>query len=328
MVELMFAPDCRFPQCHASCLLPLKDGRILCAYFAGSHEKADDVGIWLSEYDSRTWLPPRLIVKLAPEPHWNPVLFTVKDGIRIVFKTCREIPSWRSWTMLSPDGGRTWSQPLPYVDNPAGGPVRSKPIRLSTGELLAPNSDEDGAWLPRVDISRNEGKSFERWAQIPVNLVYPDQPDYLAGRGAIQPALWESEPGQIHALLRTSAGRVFRSDSTDGGRTWRRAYPLELPNNNSGIDVVCAPDGRLFLALNPTSGDFVQRTPLCIYESTDNGDSFHPFAVVNNARINEFTGQSAEFSYPSLALDGDTLHLSYTYNRKSIAYWHESISSC
>lgn len=327
MAELIFSPHAFFPQCHANCLLPLADGRMLCAYFAGSYEMADDVGIWLSEFDGKVWLSPRQIVKLDEVPHWNPVLFSVKNGVRMVFKVGKTIPQWRSYTMISTDGGHSWSAPHPYTDNPAGGPVRSKPIRLSNGWLLAPNSDEEGAWLPRVDISKNEGETFERWGQIPVNLVYPNEPDFITGRGAIQPTLWESKPGTVHALLRTSAGRIFRSDSVDEGRTWTRARPLNVPNNNSGFDVVRAQDGRLFLALNPTSGDFVQRTPLSIYESTDNGETFHPFAVVNDTKVNEFTGESAEFSYPSLVADGKLLHLTYTYNRRSIAYWRGEILS-
>lgn len=324
MPELMFSPGRFFPQCHASCLLPLADGRMLCVYFAGSHEKADDVGIWLSEYDGG-WLAPRRIAKISDEPHWNPVLFAVQGGLRVVFKTGKEIHTWRSRTILSTDGGCTWSQPHPYIPNPAGGPVRSKPIRLAGGALLAPNSDEDGAWLPRVDISFDEGETFCRYGQIPINLVYPDQPDHIPGRGAIQPTLWESAPGCVHALLRTSAGCIFRSDSTDGGCTWTRARALNVPNNNSGIDVAKADDGRLFLALNPTSGDFVKRTPLCIYQSADNGETFQPYAVVNDAETNEFTGEKAEFSYPSLVIRDHVLHLSYTYNRRSIAYWRKTI---
>lgn len=326
MAELIFTPDSCFSQCHASCILPVHESKILCVYFAGKHEKANDTAIWLSEYNGCTWETPRKIAKICEEPHWNPVLFKVKEGIRLVFKVGKEIPHWRSWTMLSQDEGKTWAAAVPYANNPAGGPVRSKPIRLSSGELLAPNSDEDGAWLPRVDISKNEGASFERWAQIPINLVFADQPDHICGRGAIQPALWESAPGSVHALLRTSAGWIFRSDSTDGGLTWTRARPLRLPNNNSGIDVVRSPEGRLFLALNPISGDFVKRTPLCIYESTDNGVSFHHFATANASITNEFTGETAEFSYPSLTLYREELHLSYTYNRKSIAYWKHAIS--
>ena len=47
--------------------------------------------------------------------------------------------------------------------------------------------------------------------------------------------------------------------------------------------------------------------------------------MVNDAPLNEFTGETAEFSYPSLVVVGNELHLSYTYNRATIAYWHMKI---
>lgn len=321
MSRLIFKPDAYFPSCHASCLLPLEGGRLLIAYFAGAHEKADDVGIWLSICDGDRWHEPRRIAKLCDEPHWNPVLFEVAEGVRIVFKVGCEIRAWRSMTMLSRDGGLTWSAPHGYPANPAGGPVRSHPLRLSSGALLAPNSDEDGPWRPRVDISLDEGESFARLADIPVNLSAPDDPGFIPGRGAIQPTLWESAPDQVHALLRTSGGRIYRSDSSDGGRSWSTALPTALPNNNSGIDVARAPDGRLFLALNPVSGDFAARTPLAVYASEDGGASFLPFATLEDAATDPDTGRPAEFSYPSIAVSDGRLRVSYTWNRRSIALW-------
>lgn len=325
MSTLIFTAGIHFPSCHASCLLPLADGRLLVAYFAGAHEKADDVGIWLSEYDGAVWLEPRLIAKVSDEPHWNPVLFPVAEGVRIVFKVGREIRAWRSMTMLSRDGGHTWSAPHGYPANPAGGPVRSHPLRLTGGALLAPNSDEDGPWRPRVDISHDEGRTFVRLADIPVNLSAPEEPGFIAGRGAIQPTLWESAPGQVHALLRTSGGYIFRSDSADGGRSWTTARPTALPNNNSGIDVVRAPDGRLFLVCNPVSGDFAARTPLCVYMSADGGESFQPWATLEDALTDPLTGHVAEFSYPSAAIADGRLLVSYTHNRSSIAVWERAI---
>ena len=325
MNTLLFEPGTAFAQCHANCHLPLADGRILVVYFAGSHEKADDVGIWLSEYDGKIWQLPRLLCKLTDEPHWNPVIFDTKDGVRLVFKVGREIRDWRSYTMLSRDFGYSWSTPEPYTGNPAGGPVRSKPIRLRNGSLLAPNSDEPGVWRPRLDISYDEGASFERLADIPINNDQPDQPDYIAGRGAIQPTLWQDAEGAVHALLRTSGGYIFRSDSRDDGRSWVRAYNTGLPNNNSGIDVARADDGRLFLAMNPVSGDFAARTPLCVYVSDDNGASFSEFAVVDATPTDPDTGKPAELSYPSLTVRGDTLRVTYTWMRRSIAYWETRI---
>ena len=86
--------------------------------------------------------------------------------------------------------------------------MRSHPIRLSSGAWLAPNSDEDGAWRPRVDVSHDEGETFERLSDIPLNTTDEAAPDYLPGLGAIQPTLWESAPGHVHALLRTTGGYV------------------------------------------------------------------------------------------------------------------------
>jgi len=325
MNPLLFEPRHFFPQCHACCLLALPDGRKLCAYFAGTHEKHDDVGIWLSEYNGRKWLVPRKIAKIANEPHWNPVLFPVRDGIRMVFKVGKEIRAWKSYTMLSKDGGSTWEGLHGYIDNPAGGPVRSKPIRLKSGALLAPNSDENGPWLPRVDISFDEGETFQRYGEIPVNLTAPGTQDYIPGRGAIQPVLWESEEGHVHAFLRTSGGFIYRSDSVDGGKTWCRAYPTKMANNNSGVDAIMGEDGRLYLICNPVQGDWAARTPLSIFVSDDQGESFRPCAVVDDTPLDEETGKAAELSYPSLVLGGGKLQVAYTFNRRSIAYWEQKI---
>ena len=71
------------------------------------------------------------------------------------------------------------------------------------------------------------------------------------GRGVIQPTLWESIPDQVHMLLRSTEGMIYRSDSKDGGDTWTEAYATELPNNNSGIDMIRSEDGKLFLVYNP-----------------------------------------------------------------------------
>ena len=83
--NLMFLLDTFFPQCYASCLLPLNNDHLLCFYFAGKHEKASDVGSWLKEYCHLQRYSPRLIAKINAESHWNPVIFATSDGIRVVF---------------------------------------------------------------------------------------------------------------------------------------------------------------------------------------------------------------------------------------------------
>lgn len=319
--ELVAGYDDFFAESHASTVLPLADGRVLCVYFAGSREGADDVGIWLSVREGGVWRCPRRIAKVNDTAHWNPVIFQTDDGIRVVFRVGRTIPGWVSYTMRTADGGETWSEPVPLgAENPAGGPVCNKPIRLADGRMLAPNSDESAeAWLPRVDESTDGGRTFHRLAPIPLNRTNEAAPDFMPGIGAIQPTLRESAPNRVHALLRTQAGRIYRSDSEDGGRTWSTAYPTALPHNNSGIDL--ATDGKtLYLVLNPTTGTWGPRTPLVVMRSMDNGASFEDFATLADDPIDDRHGREGQFCYPAIAARDGQMHITYTLNRKSIAY--------
>ena len=56
-------------------------------------------------------------------------------------------------------------------------------------------------------------------------------------------------------LVRSSNARIYRSDSKDYGKSWCPLYPTDMPNNNSGIDLIKLPDGALVLAYNPVGGD-------------------------------------------------------------------------
>src|SRR5690606_22708621 len=74
--EHIFAVPATFaPSHHASTIVELPDGDILCAWFGGTSEGAKDVGIWLSRRHRECWTAPIQIVAPQGEPCWNPVLF-------------------------------------------------------------------------------------------------------------------------------------------------------------------------------------------------------------------------------------------------------------
>ncbi len=319
--QFAFAEDKYFRNCHASSILPLEDGTVLLVYFAGYAEGHNDVGIWLSRKENGVWQEPFCVAKTCDLPHWNPVLLRMKDGgVRLIYKVGEDVPCWKSWTKVSYDGGRTWSEETPYqAPNDAGGPVRSKPIYLSNGTLLAPNSDETRTdWSPRVDISYDDGASFTELARIPVNTKDPARENYMAGKGAIQPTLWESEPGHVHMLLRTTSGFIFRSDSYDYGKTWCEAYNTGLPSNNSGIEIEKHGD-VLYLVLNPIYGNWASRNPMVVKRSFDNGKTFSHFVTLDITEFDPVYKTDAEFSYPSARVLNDTLYVSYTYMRRTMA---------
>jgi len=316
-----------FASCHASHLTLLPDGGVLAVWFAGSAEGADDVAIWSSRRENGVWSPPEIAAAEPGLTHWNPVLMTREDGaVLLYYKVGKLIKDWYTKLKVSTDQGKTWSEPSELVPGDRGGrgPVRNKVIRLSDGAWLAPGSTEDGIWRAFADRSEDQGRTWTKSGEIGISgLVYenggrvqsdiPVSEQSFHGRGVIQPTLWESQPGRVHMLLRSSEGFIFRSDSEDGGCNWTEAYPTALPNNNSGIDVVRLADGTLALVYNPVGVNWGPRSPLSIAFSRDNGATWsEPY---------DLEREEGEYSYPAIVSDGRDLYLTYTWRRENIAFW-------
>lgn len=326
--EFIAGEERGFDSAHASTLVQLEDGTILAAWFGGSWEKGDDVAIWVSRRTD-AWEMPKKAADVRGTAMWNPVLFQKTDGTVLLFyKVGEAIPVWKTWVMESRDGGVTFSAPRELVDGDESGgrgPVKNKPIRLKDGTVLAPASLEGNTWDAFVDISRDDGVSWEKSEMVPVrracyDIHMVDRPycrQYLYGKGMIQPTLWQDENGEVHMLARTTSSRIFRSDSNDGGRTWSLAYNTGLPNNNSGIDLVKMKDGALILVYNPRENlpNYYKgpRTPLTVSYSWDNGESFQELAVLED--------QKGNYCYPSVICGHQNeILITYTWNRETIVF--------
>lgn len=311
--DFVFGDDRPFAQCHASTVLRTDGGKFLVAWFGGTHEKHDDVGIWLSKGEPGNWSKPVEVAKIREDAHWNPVLFKDPSGtITLFFKVGKTIDFWETWYKISNDNGDTWSEAKELVSGDKGGrgPVRNKPIVLSNGAWLAPASNElNKVWNAFVDISEDQGKT---WAETEFVELSRDS---AFGEGVIQPALWESAPGKVHMLLRSSAGVICRSDSEDYGKTWSPVYKTDLPNPNSGIDVTKLEDNTLVLIFNPDNQNWGSRSPISLAVSKDNGKTWDPVIELDKG------GEEDEFSYPSVISFGDTVAVTYTWKRQRIAFW-------
>ena len=325
---------------HASTVLPLSNGHVLVAWFGGSHESFSDVAIWLAEKDEKGFGEARMVAT-SLEPHWNPVLFQAPDGrILLFYKVGFYIPDWRTCVIESSDMGKTWSSARELVpgDTSGGrGPVRNKPLVLKNGRILAPASVERGLWRCFMDISDDGCATWRRsnmieakgtawldeglkvWQAKALEAKKRGEPfdrsrlpkEYQHGRGIIQPTLWEDEDG-VHALMRSGEGAIYRSDSTDG-ESWCEAYPISLPNNNSGIDLTRMEDGTLLLVYNPVNQNFGMRTPISVAASKDGGQSWE--------KLCDLEAEPGEFSYPAVVHVGERVYITYTHKRENIAYW-------
>ncbi|MFA6507947.1 MAG: sialidase family protein [Treponemataceae bacterium] len=317
---------------HASTILPLADGSVLAAYFAGTYEAESDVDIYLTKRGvDGYWSAPFRVSREEGVAHWNPVLSLRSDGdIVLFYKVGFEIVSWKTMVRVSRDGGRDWDKPRELVPGDSGGrgPVRNKVIVLHDGNWLAGGSlEQETRWSAFADRSEDEGRTWKRSADIAIDasdgafidngnaapktsIAVSEQS--FRGRGVIQPSLWEDSPSGVHMLLRSTEGFAYRSDSPDGGKTWSDPYRTDIPNNNSALDLVRLRDGRLVLAHNPVAGNWGDRTPLVLSVSNDYGRTWERGIVLEDG--------PGEFSYPAIVKGPDTLFVSWTRNRTEIAF--------
>lgn len=301
--------------CHASHFVLLPENRVFCVFFYGSKEGNDDIRIFgaFREPDG-SWSKPFPISEDDGMAHWNPVLFERRDGTHVLFyKAGKTIAGWKTLCRVSKDGCRTWSDSFEMVpgDESGGrGPVRNKAIYLSDGSILAPGSTEVGEWKCFFDRSTDGGNTWVRSEDLCITDEISGKYESLDGRGIIQPTVWESEDG-VHALMRSTEGKIYRSDSKDFVN-WCKPYATDMPNNNSGIDVALLPDGRLFLACNPNGENWGSRTPLSLYLSEDNGKTFSFYSHLITMK--------GKYAYPALRYADGCLHVTYTWNRRTLTY--------
>ena len=238
-------------------------------------------------------------------------------------------PSPQQWVAArkySDDEGRTWSA---AEHLPAGllGPIRAKPLVLADGTIVAGSSVEAyHSWAAWIERSTDGGRTWakigpfvpgKRLSSATAGSSPPDgspaSGDANANYGIIQPTVvaLAGKHLRFYARSTTNIGRIVVADSYDDGRTWTEPRPIDVPNPNSGIDVVVLRDGRVVLVYNNTTSG---RTPLNLAVSKD-GEHFQMFYTLED--------QPGEYSYPAiLQAKGGDLEITYTWQRKSIRHVH------
>lgn len=293
------------PSVHASTLVEAPGGRLLAAWFGGSFEGHDDVGIWLAEKGKahRRWSEPRLVADGVQTDGkrfscWNPVLHRHRGGTLSLFYKVGPSPR-RWWGMLtrSNDAGRTWDPPERL---PSGilGPIKNKPVETAGGLLISPSSSEHDGWRVHLEYSQDRGHTWR--AEKPLNT----------GRdfAAIQPCIL-AFAGGFQLLCRSRQGVIAECRSADGLH-WSKMHPTALPNPDSGIDGVVLGDNRGLIVYNHSSR---KRTPLNVAVSRDEGRSWVPVLVLER--------DPGEFSYPAVIVDAEgVVQVAYTWNRQTIRH--------
>jgi predicted neuraminidase len=324
-------PSNYYKACHVSTVARNKRGDLAVAHFGGTKEGSLDLGIWLSRKIDGCWEAPRRIKYMYGFQHWNPILRYDDSGkLALYYKVGHDVQEWYTLYAESDDFGQTWSESREAIEGDHTPRISTKNRLLIQGDnwyggtSVETNTNHDCM----IDISRDGGKTWTLHP-IPFPHVTQDNPGKFTWKGieelwlsdpdivlrwdgVIQPALWMSEPGVLHCLMRSSRGRIYRSDSTDDGETWCMAYPTSLPNNNCGIDVAQLPDKSLAVFYNPIGENWGERTPLSISISRDNGQTWSaPWHLET---------EPGEYSYPFVLVNGNHIDLTYTWRRQKIVH--------
>ncbi|QMU28235.1 sialidase family protein [Adhaeribacter radiodurans] len=308
--ELIFQ-NVPFPQCHASTLVEVTLGKLLAAWFGGTHERHPDVGIWLAVQENGKWSKPTLMAEgiindTLRYPCWNPVLFKAKEGKLFLFYKVGPSPSdWWGLVRTSMNNGQTWSAPERLPDGVLG-PIKNKPVQLANGTILSPTSTEtNDKWRVHLEKSTDLGKT---WQIVPV--------DPATQLDVIQPSILFYPNNRLQILCRSKHDRVVEAWSKDNGQTWGPLTKTNLLNPNSGTDAVTLKNGLQLLVYNPTirgSEWSKGRAKLSVAISKD-GKQWKDIIILEDK-------PEGEFSYPAVIQTQDgKVHLTYTYDRKNIKH--------
>ena len=323
-----------FANSHASNLLFLPNGDLLCTWFSGSKEGQSDVAIVLSRLDkgSHQWTKP---VVLAQDPKYslqNPVLFRARDGKLWLFHTAQLAGQGQANSiiefMTSTDNGHTWTKTKPLFTDP--GSYDRHPLVIVGKEWIMPMY-----FTPSRGIITGAENNYSAMKITSDGGAHWKQCDVPQSNGLVQPSVLQLGPHKFVAFFRSRfADWIYRSESSDGCK-WAPPVATQLPNNNASVQAALLDNGHIVMAFDnsnatdhrgkPTSAE---RKPLSVALSTDGGKTWGWVRDVETGT----PGQDAaydlpdkvghdEYSYPSIKQGPDgNLHMAYTFRRATIKY--------
>jgi len=304
---------------HASSLLALppdQPAALQAYWFAGSRESGPDVQIAMSQFERATqqWSPARYVVNrdqagaelgFGLRRLGNPVAWRDGQGRIHLFVVATGLGGWSAGRILHlrQDGPQQPFRPLRVLPLSwlwdTSHLVRAIPLPLADGGMMLPVYFELGMKYPlllRFD-AQGEFRGMVRMSQR---------------RDLLQPTLLAQSETHWLALLRDNRPdrRVRAVQTTDGGLSWQDLPDPGLPNPDASVVGLSLRPDRMFLAHNPHPES---RAQLALSRSTD---GLHWTQLELLAQGEE----RSEFSYPSLAWVDGSLWVSYTEQRRAIAW--------
>lgn len=303
---------------HPASITQLANGDLYLAYYCGSGEYANDTAVYGARLPKgqTQWTTPNSIASIPFRSVGNPVVWQSPDGTVWLFYVVRYGATWSTSLIqakISRDGAKTWSDPM-IVTMTQGTMVRSQPLGLANGDILLPAYHETGHDTEKV--GPDSCSLFFRFDSQKHTWTKTNR--IRSKIGNIQPSVARVKDDYLVAYCRRGGdysdrpdGRIVRSESKDGGRTWSQGTETEFKNPNAAVEFLRLKNGHLLLIFNDSLGE---RTPLTAALSTD-GDKTYPH------RRNLIEGAGGDYGYPyAIQSDDGKIHLIFTANGRSTIY--------
>ena len=324
------------PAAHASFLLADKDSNLRAFWFAGERESGADVQILTSQFVNQTWTQPTVAVNRHTAAAqlgvggWirrlgNPVAWIDAQGRTHLYVVATGLGGWAASRVLHlvQANGDVAFKPLGFLSlSPffnISTLVRGTPVPMTDGGVMLPAYFEIGIKYPlaiRLDANGELVQSRDAVVRMAGNLA------------SLQPSVAVASQQSATAYLRDNSGdkKLRFVQTADGGKTWQNVLSSQGVIGEAGADFVINPDsslaavrvqGQTLLIHNPqTSG----RHRLVIEASADGLRGFKRLVTLEYEPEKLEDVEFNEYSYPSVVLIGDKLHVSYTYQKRFIRH--------
>jgi hypothetical protein len=167
--------------------------------------------------------------------------------------------------------------------------------QLPTGRILVPYGSFQPFATPVPPTGRHKvivqysDDGARTWTESPSQLVAPCYPLFNGNNeGACEPAIERLVDGRIWMLMRTQAGFLYESFSSDEGTTWQTARASRFNTSTGPPNILRHPDGWLIVAWNNCEmpprhegqGVYGGRDALHIAVSDDDGRTWRGFREI------------------------------------------------
>ena len=249
---------------HAGSVVATEKGARAFWYHA-TYEGSADARIETSHFDGNGWSPQQTVtsaadvardIGLTVKSVANPVPFRHPSGELWLFISVSRLSGWATTEIVlkrSRDDGATWGPATRLITSPfvnISHLTKTPPVLMANGLIGLPSYFEMRIKYPVFFVLDREGRVVDRRRMG------------AGGNVALQPSVVVTGPRSAVALMRRLKGanvhRVLMTRTSDGGETWTRPIPTNLPNPGGAVSAIRYDADRLLIAYNADPAEEMQ----------------------------------------------------------------------